>query len=69
MNSKKKILEQIKQALPVEFDAINYREISNTQGKSLAKTILEKRLYAVYGELIISRTKLRILYCLMALEK
>lgn len=38
----KKILEQIKQALPVEFDAINYREISNTQGKSLAKTILEK---------------------------
>lgn len=38
----KKILEQIKQALPVEFDAINYREISNTQGKSLAKAILEK---------------------------
>ena len=38
----KKILEQIKQALPVEFDSINYREISNTQGKSLAKTILEK---------------------------
>jgi beta-lactamase superfamily II metal-dependent hydrolase len=45
----KKILEQIKQALPVEFDAINYREISNTQGKSLAKTILEKEtLYRVW---------------------
>lgn len=45
----KKILEQIKQALPVEFDAINYREISNTQGKSLAKAILEKEaLYRVW---------------------
>ena len=45
----KKILEQIKQALPVEFDAINYREISNTQGKSLAKTILENEaLYRVW---------------------
>lgn len=45
----KKILEQIKQALPVEFDAINYRKISNTQGKSLAKAILEKEaLYRVW---------------------
>lgn len=45
----KKIFEQIKQALPVEFDAINYREISNTQGKSLAKAILEKEaLYRVW---------------------
>lgn len=46
----KKILEQIKQALPVEFDAINYREISNKQGKSLAKTILDekKALYRVW---------------------
>lgn len=45
----KKILEQIKQALPVEFDAINYREISNKQGKSLAKAILEKEaLYRVW---------------------
>lgn len=45
----KKILEQIKQALPVEFDAINYREISNTQGNSLAKAILEKEaLYRVW---------------------
>ena len=45
----KKILEQIKQALPVEFDAINYREISNAQGKSLAKAILEKEaLYRVW---------------------
>lgn len=45
----KKILEQIKQALPVEFDTINYREISNTQGKSLAKAILEKEaLYRVW---------------------
>lgn len=45
----KKKLEQIKQALPVEFDAINYREISNTQGKSLAKAILEKEaLYRVW---------------------
>lgn len=45
----KKMLEQIKQALPVEFDAINYREISNTQGKSLAKAILEKEaLYRVW---------------------
>lgn len=37
----KRILEQIKQALPTEFDAINYREISAMQGKTLAKTILE----------------------------
>lgn len=38
----KRILEQIKSALPTEFDAINYREISAPQGKTLAKTILEK---------------------------
>ena len=37
----KLILEQIKQALPVEFDAINYHEVSAPQGKTLAKTILE----------------------------
>lgn len=37
----KRILEQIKKALPTEFDAINYREISAPQGKTLAKTILE----------------------------
>lgn len=50
LNEQQKIiLEQIKQALPVEFDAINYREISNTQGKSLAKTILENEaLYRVW---------------------
>lgn len=50
LNEQQKIiLEQIKQALPVEFDAINYREISNTQGKSLAKTILKNEaLYRVW---------------------
>lgn len=36
-----RILEQIKKVLPTEFDAINYREISAPQGKTLAKTILE----------------------------
>lgn len=40
-DQQKRILEQIKQTLPVEFDAINYREISAPQGKTLAKTILE----------------------------
>ena len=38
----KTILKQIQNALPVEFDSINYREISAPQGKSLAKVILEK---------------------------
>lgn len=36
----KAILKQIHKALPVEFDAINYREITALQGKTLAKTIL-----------------------------
>lgn len=40
-DQQKRIIEQIKKALPVEFDAINYREISAPQGKTLAKTILE----------------------------
>lgn len=35
------ILEQIRKALPVEFDAINYKPVSATQGKSLAKAILD----------------------------
>lgn len=35
------ILKQIQELLPVEFDAINYREISAPQGKTLARTILE----------------------------
>lgn len=38
----KKVLNWIKQELPVEFDAINYRrEISAPKGKTLARTILE----------------------------
>lgn len=37
----KAILRQIQKALPVEFDAINYREISAPQGKTLSKVILE----------------------------
>lgn len=37
----KAILTQIKKELPVEFDAINYREISAPQGMSLVQTILE----------------------------
>ena len=37
----KAILSQIKKELPVEFDAINYREISAPQGMSLVRTILE----------------------------
>ena len=40
----KRILAQIKQALPAEFDAINYREISAMQGKTLANTILENEV-------------------------
>jgi len=35
------ILKQIQEALPVEYDAINYREISAPQGKTLARSILE----------------------------
>lgn len=37
----KAILRQIQKELPLEFDAINYREISANQGKTLAQTILE----------------------------
>lgn len=37
----KLVLKQIQKALPVEFDAINYREISAPQGKTLARTILD----------------------------
>ena len=44
-DQQKRILEQIKKALPVEFDAINYREISAPQGKTLAKTILENEAF------------------------
>ena len=41
-----KILEWIRNELPVEFDAINYRrEISSRQAKSLAKVILENDAY------------------------
>lgn len=39
----KAILCQIQKELPVEFDSINYREISALQGKTLAKTILENK--------------------------
>ena len=39
-NQQKAILKQIQNTLPVEFDAINYREITATQGKTLAQTIL-----------------------------
>lgn len=39
----KEVLQWIKNHLPVEFDAINYRkEISANQGKSLAECIIEK---------------------------
>lgn len=37
----KAIIKEIQKALPVEIDAINYREISASQGKTLARTILE----------------------------
>lgn len=37
----KAILEQIRKALPVEFDAVNYKPISALQGKSLAKVIID----------------------------
>ncbi len=40
-DQQKAILKQIQKALPVEFDAINYREISVSQGKTLAQTILD----------------------------
>lgn len=40
-DQQKAILEQIQKAMPVEFDAINYREVSAPQGKTLAKTILD----------------------------
>lgn len=35
------ILKQVQKILPVEFDALNYREISAPQGKTLARTILD----------------------------
>lgn len=42
----KKILERVRNELPVEFDAINYRiEISAPQAKTLAKVILENEAY------------------------
>ncbi len=37
----KRIIEQIKESYPVEFDAINYREVSAKQGKTLAEVILK----------------------------
>ena len=41
--NQKEILQWVKNALPVEFDAINYRkEISAKQGKTLAGEILRK---------------------------
>lgn len=40
-DQQKAILEQIQKAMPVEFDAINYREVNAPQGKTLAKTILD----------------------------
>lgn len=41
----KAIIQQIQKALPLEFDAINYREISASQGKTLAEVILSKEAY------------------------
>ena len=42
-DNQKKILQWVKNALPVEFDAINYRkEISAKQGKTFAGEILKK---------------------------
>ena len=43
-DQQKAILQQIQKELPLEFDAINYREISANQGKTLAQTILENEL-------------------------
>ena len=44
----KKILERVRNELPVEFDAINYRrEISAPQAKSLAKVILQNETYGI----------------------
>lgn len=49
-DQQKAILKQIQKALPVEFDAINYREISASQGKTLAQTILDnEELKRVWG--------------------
>ncbi len=41
-DQQKAILKYIQRELPVEFDAIKYREISASQGKTLARAILEK---------------------------
>ena len=41
----KRIIEQIKESYPVEFDAINYREVSAKQGKTLAEVILKNENY------------------------
>lgn len=41
----KNIILQIQKSLPLEFDAINYREISATQGKTLAEVILSNDAY------------------------
>ena len=41
----KAIIQQIQKALPLEFDAINYREISASQGKTLAEVILSNEAY------------------------
>lgn len=40
-DQQKKILLQIKKEMPLEFDAINYREINASKGRTLAQTILE----------------------------
>lgn len=54
-----KILERVRNELPVEFDAINYRrEISAPQAKSLAKVILQNETYlnVWYTDYITSET-------------
>ena len=55
----KKIIEQIKESYPVEFDAINYREVSAKQGKTLAEVILNNEDYNQVWkkEAIINTTK------------
>lgn len=44
-DQQKAIIQQIQKSLPLEFDAINYREVSATQGKTLAEAILSNDAY------------------------
>lgn len=54
-DQQKAILKQIQKALPVEFDAINYREVTATQGKHLLKLSFAMRNLKECGKRNISR--------------